>query len=199
MTDQLPVPVAPPMPLVKHQTLAYVQQLKLAAEVARDARPLAEILTTFELTQLQYEALLQTNFYSRVLTEAVKDWQSAGNTGERSKLAAAVFLEQALPMLGARAADEKEDLTKATEAAKLLAKVAQLDGSGNQQGSTEKFSITINMADGEKVKVIAGDAPSKTLEIRPLAEGESEGPEAQEDVLKLSANPETIQSEPKRD
>lgn len=167
MTDSpsnLPSPVVAPV-------LKFADLVKLAREVAMDIRPLDTVLKDYHLPLAEYTLLLDNPTYWRVLCEAQKEWNSALTTPERVKLSAAALLEQALPMIGARAGDRLEDLNKVVEAGKLLGKLSQLDGTGPQTGGSEKFSITINTGSGA-VRIEAGKTKSGPDEIQPFTERE---------------------------
>lgn len=167
MTDETftPTVVATLPALPSH--LDQMQLLQLAQEMARAIRPAQAVLDDYKLTEDQYAALMCTPFYRRVLETATREWNSAETTPQRVKLQAAALVEQTLPMLGARAADPKEDLGKAVEAAKFLGKIGQLDGSGPQVGTGEKFSITINIGDN-KLQFEKAMTPTKQIDSPPL-------------------------------
>ena len=175
------------------------KQLRLAREVVMDIRPLATVLKEYELTEEQYDALLTVPFYKNAITIAQREWNSALTTPERLRIQAAAILEQTLPVIGAKATNTDEDLNKIVEAAKILGKIGQVDGSQQQQTSSEKFSIVINIGD-DKIELVKDVTPTERdgseAEIRPLSAraGETMALPAPEPLLPASAT--AVQPEP---
>lgn len=181
MTEQvqavplLPAPMPDSLPPAMPTHLLQGDLLKLAREVAMDIRPLPIVLVDYKLTEAQYNMLLTTRYYPGVLELAQREWNSALTTPERVRISSAALLEQALPVIGARAGDKREDLNKTVEAAKLLAKVSQLDQAVGPVGGGEKFSITINI--GEQTLAFEKNiTPDKVIEGSAISA--IEGPKA---------------------
>jgi hypothetical protein len=150
------VPV--PLPKMDPALLA-----KLAAEVARDQRDIGEILTDYNLTLEQFNYLKTNAFFARVLETATIEWNSDLSVHDRLRVEAAMYLEQGMPVLGARMLNEREELKDAVETAKMFAKVAGLGEVGDKSSSGEKFTINIDLG-GDKTLRLA-----KTITIEPSA------------------------------
>ncbi len=130
------------LPEMSHHDLA-----KLAQEVAMDMKPLHDIISVYNLTQGQYEYILENiPFFKHALETAAIEWNSALSTAERIKVEAAHALEATLPDLAARMGSKTESLNHAVEAGKLFAKLAGLDSPDpKSKGPGERFTITINL------------------------------------------------------
>lgn len=146
------------LPPIPTQDLA-----RLAREIAMDIRERHLVLAEHKLTEAQYDYLeTQNEFFVQALKVASMEWHSPLSTQERIKLEAAAILEDALPGLGARLQNPREQLSGVVETAKLFAKVA---GVGEREVGAvapgERFTINIDLGGDQKVVVSTGPAPNQ--------------------------------------
>ena len=125
---------------------------KFAREIAMNIRNFDELLTDYEITREDYEEVEKIEFFRRIRDQFVIEWNSSASSEQRTRLIALHYAEQALPVIGQRAADRNEALPAAVDAAKFLTRTAGLtDAAGGSIPSQERFVITINLgADVEK-------------------------------------------------
>lgn len=140
--------------------------LKLAREIAADINDLETILKHYSIDAYRWESVRNNARFQQLLSNAIEEWNAAGNTHERVKLKAAVMIETVLPELHKRLIDNKEHLGQQVEGLKWLRDLAGLGpraGAGAQAG--ERFSVTINLGADQKVKIEKDITP-------PVIEGE---------------------------
>ena len=153
--------VAPvPLPKMDPAMLA-----KLAAEIARDQRDLVEILADYNLSLEQFNYLKTNAFFTRVLETATIEWNSDLSVHDRLRVEAAMYLEQGMPVMGARMLNEREELKDVVETAKMFAKVAGLGEAAGGSAPGEKFTINIDLG-GDKTLRVEKDVtpPMKVVE-----------------------------------
>ncbi|MCX7379721.1 MAG: hypothetical protein NTY94_23560 [Alphaproteobacteria bacterium] len=128
--------------------------ISLAREIARDMNPIQTILDARQINANEWERIQANPHFQRVLSAEVEAWQSANNVGERVRLKALHFVEEALPEFFQRAHDPRETLNAKTEVLKTITRLA---GIGNSMGETgamgEKFSVTINLGADQTLKI----------------------------------------------
>lgn len=131
-----------------------VDYISLAREIARDMNPIQTILESRQIDANEWERIQANPHFQRVLSAEVEAWQSANNVGERVRLKALHFVEEALPEFFQRAHDPRETLNAKTEVLKTITRLA---GIGNSVGETgamgEKFSVTINLGADQTLKI----------------------------------------------
>lgn len=131
-----------------------VDYISLAREIARDMNPIQTILESRQIDANEWERIQANPHFQRVLSAEVEAWQSANNVGERVRLKALHFVEEALPEFFQRAHDPRETLNAKTEVLKTITRLA---GIGNSMGETgamgEKFSVTINLGADQTLKI----------------------------------------------
>lgn len=131
-----------------------VDYISLAREIARDMNPIQTILDARQINANEWERIQANPHFQRVLSAEVEAWQSANNVGERVRLKALHFVEEALPEFFQRAHDPRETLNAKTEVLKTITRLA---GIGNSMGETgamgEKFSVTINLGADQTLKI----------------------------------------------
>lgn len=132
------------------------QMVALARDLAKNIHPLAVILSNHKLSNVQYEFLAEHNeFFKRTLEALSAEWQGIKSTAERLKHEALAALEEQLPSIAGRMGRQSEKLIDAVEAAKLFAKIADVDGSsGARVSSGERFSISIDL--GADTRIVVG-------------------------------------------
>lgn len=131
-----------------------VDYISLAREIARDMNPIKTIIESRQIDANEWERIQANPHFQRVLSAEVEAWQSANNVGERVRLKALHFVEEALPEFFQRAHDPRETLNAKTEVLKTITRLA---GIGNSVGETgamgEKFSVTINLGADQTLKI----------------------------------------------
>jgi hypothetical protein len=140
--------------------------LALVKEIALDIKDIPDILQTTGVTWEQYDAIKETDYFKRMLEEAISAWNSALNAQERLKLKAATALEDFVPELYGRLHDRAEPLNHKVEGAKLLARIAGVDAPNNGAGVVgERFTVTINMGTATPVQITKDVTPQGNLEL----------------------------------
>lgn len=118
----------------------------LAREIAMDILPLADILRLHQLDDEQWMQVQANPSFQRQVSSLVQEWNSATNVKERTRTKAATGLESVLEVLVSDITDPLIPLGQRVEAAKLLARLGELDGA-REQALGERFSISINIGD----------------------------------------------------
>ena len=149
--------------LVPIKPLDQARLVLLAREVATDLRDLAAILADFNLSQEEYDRLLQNPYYKNALETSIIEWNSAHTTDQRIKIRAAAAIEDALMPMAVRMTKEGEPLTAVVETGKLFAKLAGLGEEGRSANPAEKFSITINLGEDKKLTFEKDVTPTPAL------------------------------------
>ena len=153
----------PPDPHLDSQKLA-----TLAGELAKGTFNPIEVLKSFGLTVGQLERYIAPNpFFKQAYDAAVIEWNSSTSTVKRIKTRSAAILEDSLPALSARLVDQRESLPAVVETAKLFAKLAGAGEEKQIQGSTDRFTISINIGSKKIEQVIEPTidiTPQKALE-----------------------------------
>ena len=170
MNTPVPLPAAlPPVPNLTEEDL-----IKLAREVVQDIFPLSSALARYSLTQSQYDLHVKDNpFFKRITEQYRIEWEATTNTATRLKIKAAAAMEDGLSTLAARMIDKHEDLGKATETAKLIARLAGVDGADKNASTGEKITIEINLGGDQQIK-IEKEAEPITIEGTVTARSTSE-------------------------
>ena len=127
----------------------------LAREVVRNIHELDVILPRYGLTPGQYEKLRKTEFYKRIHNSYSVEWNSSDSTEKRMKLEALAYLEAAMPLMGAKMTDPRQELKAQVDAGKFFAHVGGLtkDRSGIA-AETEKFVINLNFGANKVVRTV---------------------------------------------
>ena len=147
--------------MVRLPDIPYTALAQLARDMAMDIKERHVVLSAHGLTETQYDYLEAHNeFYVAALKAACIEWHAPLSTQERIKLEAAAILEDAMPRLGARLQNDREQLPGVVEAAKLFAKIA---GVGERDAGAappgERFTINIDLGADQKIVVSSGAPP----------------------------------------
>jgi len=128
--------------------------LRLAREIAMDMRELDDILKSHNVSRREWQKISTAPKFLDYLRKSTEEWQSATNTAERVRIKSLAFVEEALPEFFARAHDNRENLAAKTEVLKTVSRFAGIGVTGTDAGVTgERFSVTINLGDDQKVKI----------------------------------------------
>jgi len=164
---------------------------KLAREMAMNVRPYKAIFQDFGIDETDYYLINKIEFYKRAKEQFTLEWNSSLSASERVKVISAAYLEQVLPVIGAKALNASENLGAQTDVAKFFARNAGIgEPKTDAKTAAERFVITINLgADVEKYdKSIAVDAndvgPSMVIEGSPTQTKELSSGQAHEIIPK---------------
>lgn len=128
---------------------------KLAGELASATFTPAKVFEKFGLTSEQFKQYVESNpFFKQAYDAAVIEWHSATSTLKRLKIRSAVGLEETLPTLLARMADRTEALPGVVQATTIVAKMAGAGEERQAQGSSERFTISINIGSKKIEQVV---------------------------------------------
>lgn len=119
--------------------------LRLAREIAMEFRTIEEILSTFKLSQSQFERITTSKRFETILTQELQQWHGARNTTERVRMKSAAMIEESLPDLYRYLHDKDLPLSARVE---LLKTIAKLGGQGEptrQEGPGNGFRMVINI------------------------------------------------------
>lgn len=158
MDENLPAPVPPAATAVVKFDRWKLPLL--VREVVMDVNELPVILKSFNIDLATFQAIETCDEYKALFDRLFAEWHRADSTEARLKIQSAFILEQALPKIGARAMDEKENLRDATEAAKFLRQLAGIGDTDRSGKVGEKFAITINMG-AQTVQIEKNIAPTE--------------------------------------
>jgi hypothetical protein len=140
--------VLPPAPALDEPML-----VKLARDVVMNIHDLHVVLSRYQLTQSQYDLYVAANpFFRKIADQFRIEWEGVASTSQRMKIKAQVALEENMSTLAARMGNKDEDLGKATETAKLFARIAGVEAGDKFAGTGEKIVIEINLGADEKIK-----------------------------------------------
>ena len=147
------------------------QMVALARDLAKNIHPLGTILNNHKLTNAQYEFLSEHNeFFKHALQQLSSEWQGITSTAERLKHEVLAALEEQLPTIASRMGMRSEKLIDAVEAAKLFAKIGDVDGTSRGNGpSGERFTISIDL--GADTRIIVGNGDDKNQGAQPAGKG----------------------------
>jgi hypothetical protein len=151
----------------------------LVRDLAVNMYDLDYILKKHKLTQEEYDALRQNEFFNRAMEVAATEWNSPMSTNKRLAMQAAIGLEDAMPTMAARMLKQNEPVANVVELAKIFTKIAGVGEDKSQSAPTEKFHITIDL--GGDIQRFEKSRPLPAIQPEP------EGPRPQ---LTLSAEPE---------
>ncbi|HEX6826628.1 MAG TPA: hypothetical protein VF077_09975 [Nitrospiraceae bacterium] len=119
---------------------------KLAREMAMNIRNYKVIFEDFGISEEDFYEISKNEFYQRAKTQFALEWNSSLSATERVKYISAAYLEQVLPVIGAKALNREENLGAATDVAKFLARNAGIGEPKNDaKTAAERFVIQINL------------------------------------------------------
>lgn len=129
--------------------------VQLAREIAIDHLSTDDILRLYSINTEEWEVIKENPRFTQLLEQELLAWQTATNTAERTKLKAGAIIENWLPESNMRLHDQQETLPAKVELAKMIARIAGLGLDRVVSGeSAEKFSLVINIGDGNKRELI---------------------------------------------
>lgn len=117
----------------------------LAREIAQDILEISDILRIHRLSDEEWLRIQCHPRFIAILGDMTRQWNSASNTAERIKIKAQTGLETQLETFIADMGDPRIPLTQRTDAARLLARLGELDGHIGGIDAGGKFSITLNI------------------------------------------------------
>lgn len=135
--------------------LSEPDQVKLAREVAIGVRSPQEVVARFGLTNDQWERLQQHPRFRQLLDACIAEWEGPLNTVERVRVKATAMVEEWLPEAFQRAHDPDESLNAKTELMKFIGRLGGMEAKEMAQvGDGSKFSLTINIGEGQTMKIV---------------------------------------------
>jgi hypothetical protein len=147
-----------------------VTLLHLAREIAKNINPIELVLENNKISPEEYEDLKNHRHFTDLVASEVAAWNAATNTAERLKLKSLSMCEEWLAEANARIHDRQETLAAKNETIKVVAAFAGVGKSTvNEPGSSERFTVTINLGADHKLqftkdvtpKVIEGASPTE--------------------------------------
>lgn len=133
-------------PLQTNDPVAFaVDFATLAREIAQDVLDIDEIIKLHNLSEQEWLKLSVHPKFTAILADMVKEWNSAGTTAERIKVKAQTGLETQLEVFIADMGDASIPLSQRTEAARMLARLGELDGQGKGETIGQRFIIQLNI------------------------------------------------------
>lgn len=128
----------------------------VARALATEQSTLEELCTKYNFTIDDYRDIIEPNpYYQKVYANYVAEWQSLGSTHKRVAFAAAVALEEKLPVLADRMGSRSSELADAVATAKLFRELAGIAAPAPAAGTNERFQININIGKGNSVQLEA--------------------------------------------
>lgn len=123
------------------------QMLRVAREIAMDIYSIADILQNNSVDVAEFNRWKSHPRFLSYLNAETEAWKSAANTAERTKLKAAVVIEEFMAEAHARLHDNKIALNHRVELGKLVAKIAGMGEPKlmNAGGGTPTFQLNINI------------------------------------------------------
>lgn len=138
--------------------------MALARELALDLYPRDMILEVLKLSPSQFQAIERTETFKKHFEEARLIWNSSENSPERVKMKASIQLEQWLEHLNHSMTAIGEPLSSKVKGGELLMRLAGLGNNvAADQGSSEKFTININMG-SDKPTTIEAILPTRVID-----------------------------------
>ncbi len=158
-------------------TLTETDIVRLAGDLVRNFKGLPDILSTYKLTEAQYDCLRVNPFFTKILEAEAAAWAGTSNAQERARVKAGILVEDLLPALNARLHDKKEMLEDVIKGAQTLIKIAGMEGrvsTTQESAPQDKFVIQINMGGNQEVTYSKDKTPTPPKTI----EGTTNGPPA---------------------
>lgn len=135
----------------------------LAREIAKDLRPLDEILAVHGVTEEQFEDIRIDPRFDRLLQSLIAEWSAAENTAQRVAVKSAALVEEALPVLYRDIVDSRIPLAQRVEGLKLASRLGKLgENDGVKEGAGSGFSIKIILGEDRALTVDA--TPRQVIE-----------------------------------
>lgn len=129
-----------------HDPLAFaVDFATLAREIAQDIFPLEQIIALHRLSEAEWLRISTHPRFVKMLGDMQRDWNATNSTAERIKVKAQAGLESQLEVFIADMGDASIPLSQRTEAARMLARLGELDGQGKGETLGQKFIIQLNI------------------------------------------------------
>lgn len=155
------------MPTPVHPKLSDPMISKLAREVARDLKPMADTLKAFGLDANEFDSLADTKFFQVRLQEELALWNASDpmTIGKRIGIKAATMIEDCLLEVYALIHDPNQPMSAKIEGLKWASRMAGLGENSNVKSGGEPDSqvkITINIGQ-HKVELDEALAP-RTIE-----------------------------------
>lgn len=133
-----------------------INVIKLAREVAIDHYPIADVLTRYNISTDEWDALQAWPRFKELVEVERQNWNSALNTGTRIKLKSATVIEEWMEEGYRILHDAKESFSSKVELLKLLGKFSGIDTPEQRQGEVAG-RVTINIKIGDTTMAYDGE------------------------------------------
>ena len=120
---------------------------RLARELARDIKPLAEILKQFALDADQFDSVMANSFFQQRLAEETQLWNASDplSVAKRIETKAATLVEDCLLEVYALIHDPQQPMNAKVEALKWAARMAGMGENAAKADASGGVKITINV------------------------------------------------------
>lgn len=159
MTQLTPVVTVAVTQVLPEPELTPVLLAKIAREIAIGLRPLSEVIQAYNLSDQTYEKIKDHDHFTKLVGLFRQEWHSAANTAVRTQYEAAFTLEQALPLVYARATNGREALNHCVDFLKLLADLGGVKKNPSYSQQHEQFKIIINLGADTKFEFEGSKTP----------------------------------------
>jgi hypothetical protein len=120
---------------------------RLAREIARDIKPINEILEVFRLSADEFDKISETKFFQVRLAEEIQLWNASDplSVAKRIETKAATMVEDCLLEVYALIHDPNQPMQAKVEALKWAARMAGMGENSAKADSSGGVKITINV------------------------------------------------------
>lgn len=125
----------------------------LARDIASDLVELPDILRSYGVTPDQFERIRHLPRFIDLLEQHQLEWSKPTNTHERTKLKAAILIEDWLPEAHRQLHTKTEPLNARVALGQLIARLAGMGERENTAPSGEKITVTINLGGDTQLKL----------------------------------------------
>jgi hypothetical protein len=121
--------------------------IKVARDLATEQSTPEGVCERYSMSMEYLDEIQKNPFYCKVYATYRTEWESLGSTHKRVAFAAAIALEEKLPVLADRMGSRSSELADAVAAAKLFRELAGIaaPAPGHGGGGGERFQINISI------------------------------------------------------
>jgi len=138
---------------------------RLARELARDIKPLKEILEVFRLSADDFDKMSEGKFFQVRLAEEIQLWNASDplSVAKRIETKAATLVEDCLLEVFALIHDPQQPMNAKVEALKWAARMAGMGDNSAKADASGGVKITINIGD-QKLDFDKERLPSRVID-----------------------------------
>jgi hypothetical protein len=131
---------------------------RLAVEIAVKLRPVAELLTSYNLSRSELARKLKNPMFRDMVKQARTLWNSDLSVKERIRLKSQILVEDSILEIFSILHNHENAIPARLDAFKQLARVAEVDTPTKHSGAEgSRFTVSINLGDTIQPVVIEGD------------------------------------------